>query len=74
MTFATTRCFETDRGDVVMLHLVNFPGQAPTVLVQITDADESFVPTAEFTMAEAGAFRDALRQLCEAGSRANEPL
>ncbi len=58
----------TRRGDVVMLSLFDHGGE-PSILVTIDDADDTCTPTAEFTLAEAGAFRDELRRLCEAGAR-----
>lgn len=62
--------FETDRGDDVVLTLFTHAGQPPSVLVSIRDADASPVPTAEFTLAEAGRFRDVLRRACELGVQA----
>jgi len=65
----TTVRIPTRRGDVVVLSLFDHAGEDPSILVSIDDADDTCVPTAEFTLSEAGAFRDELRRLCEVGAR-----
>ena len=59
----------TARGDRLLLSLFTHPGEEATVLVTVLDADDCEAPTAEFTLAEAGDFREALRALCERGSK-----
>jgi hypothetical protein len=59
----------TERGDQVILTLFTHAGEEPTILVSVIDADNSAHPTAEFTLPDAGEFRDLLRKLCEQGSR-----
>jgi hypothetical protein len=59
----------TARGDTIMLTLFINPGEDPSILVSVFDADESPIPTAEFTLPEAGELRDELRRLCERGSK-----
>jgi len=49
--------------------LFTHPGERPSILVTIDDAEDSAIPTVEFTLAEAGAFRDLLRELCESGTQ-----
>lgn len=63
------RTILTARGDRLTLSLFTHAGEDATVMVTVDDADDSVAPTAEFTMAEAGEFREALRALCERGSR-----
>jgi hypothetical protein len=65
----TTEKFPTLRGDDVQVTLFTHPGEEPTILLTVIDHDESPVPTAEFTLAEAGELRDLLRRLCEQGQR-----
>lgn len=65
----TTEKFSTLRGDDLQVTLFTHPGEKPTILVTVIDHDESIVPTAEFTLAEAGELREVLRQLCEEGLR-----
>lgn len=60
---------ETSRGDVVVLTLFDHAGEDPTILVSVLDADATPIPTAEFTLTEAGHFRDSLRSLSEKGAR-----
>lgn len=60
---------ETDRGDTIMLTLFEHPGQRASILVSVHDADDTAIPTAEFTLPEAGQLRDELRRLCEAGAK-----
>jgi hypothetical protein len=59
----------TRRGDEVTVTLFDHAGQPPTVLISVADADESRVPTAEFTLAEAADLREAIRRLCEGAAR-----
>lgn len=63
------RDIHTARGDVVLLALITHPGEKPSILLTVDDVDRSAIPTAEFSMEEAGAFRDVLRELCEAGTQ-----
>lgn len=60
---------ETFRGDRVAITLFTHADEEPTILISILDADDSVVPTAEFTLPEAGDLRDALRALCEEGTK-----
>jgi hypothetical protein len=61
--------FRTLRGDELVVTLFTHAGEDPTIMVTLSDADDTPVPTAEFTLKEAGAFRDSLRRLCEEGWR-----
>ena len=58
----------TERGDDVVLTLSWLDDQ-PRVLMTIVDADDTPLPTAEPTLAEVGALRDTMRELCERGVR-----
>jgi hypothetical protein len=64
-----SRDLRTARGDVVLMALITHPGEKPSILLTVDDVDRSAIPTAEFTMEEAGRFRDTLRELCEAGTQ-----
>jgi hypothetical protein len=66
----TTEKFSTLRGDDLQVTLFTHAGEEPTILVTVIDHDESLVPTAEFTLAEAGELREVLRSLCEQALRA----
>lgn len=68
MAVATEK-IRTLRGDELQITLFTHADEEPTILVTVSDADDTVVPTAEFTLAEAGAFRDTLRRLCEEGWR-----
>jgi hypothetical protein len=63
------RQVRTARGDLIMMALVTHSGEKPSIIVSIDDADDTLIPTAEFTLPEAGDLRDVLRQLCEAGTQ-----
>lgn len=71
MAVATEK-IRTLRGDELQITLFTHADEEPTILVTLTDADDTIVPTAEFTLAEAGALRDTLRRLCEDGWRATK--
>lgn len=60
----------TLRGDDVMVTLFTHAGEDPTILVTVIDHDESPIPTAEFTLTEAGDLRELLRRFCEQGQKA----
>ena len=68
MAVATEK-IRTLRGDELQVTLFTNAGEEPSILITLTDADESIVPTAEFSLDEAGQFRDILRKLCEDGLR-----
>lgn len=55
----------TARGDAVMVTLFAHPGEAATVLLSVRDADESLVPTVEFTIDEVTELREVLRKMAE---------
>jgi len=55
----------TSRGDAVVLTLFDHAGEDPTILLSVLDADDTPVPTAEFTFAEAALLREELRRMCE---------
>lgn len=59
----------TRRGDEVTMTLFAHPGEAASLLISVADADDSVVPTAEFTIAEAGELRELLRELLELHAR-----
>lgn len=63
------REISTARGDRILLSLFTHSGEEATVLVTVLDADDCDAPTAEFTIREAAEFREALRFLCERGSK-----
>jgi hypothetical protein len=65
----TTETFWTLRDDRLQVTLFAHADEEPTILLTVTDHDDSLVPTAEFTLGEAGEFRDLLRKLCEQGQR-----
>lgn len=64
-----TEKFSTLRGDELMVTLFTHAGEEPTILVTLIDHDDTAVPTAEFTLREAGEVRELLRRLCEQGQR-----
>jgi hypothetical protein len=66
----TTKEFGTLRGDVVKVTAFAYAGEEPTILLTVIDHDDTIVPTAEFTLREAGEFRELFRSLCEVGQRA----
>lgn len=53
-----------ESGDMLRLVRVGDPGPGATVLVTVADADDTRWPTAKLTWAEAGALREAIRELC----------
>jgi hypothetical protein len=65
----TTEQYWTLRDDAVQVTLFTHADEEPTILLTVVDHDDSVVPTAEFTLSEAGEFRDLLRKLCEEGQR-----
>lgn len=64
-----TEKFSTLRGDELMVTLFTHSGEDPTILVTVIDHDDTPIPTAEFTLREAGEVRELLRRLCEQGQR-----
>ena len=59
------RTVRTERGDCIDVTLFTHASERPAILLSVTDADDSRVPTAEFTLTEAADLREAVRQLCE---------
>ena len=66
---AESATIHTERGDDVVVTLMDFAGQPPTVLFTLHDAGGTALPTAEFTMAEAADLREAIRKLSEGAAR-----
>ena len=60
---------QTRRGDGVLVTLFQHAGEHPTILVSVSDADDTTIPTAEFTLQEAAELREILRKFCELASR-----
>jgi hypothetical protein len=54
----------TERGDEIFVTLMDH-GPEPTVLVSLVDADDTKIPTAEFTITEAAELREILRKFGE---------
>lgn len=55
----------TRRGDEITVTMFKHCGEEPTVMLSVIDADDTKVPTAEFTLREAGELREVIRRLCE---------
>ncbi len=55
----------TGRGDSVMVSLFTWPNSDSSILVTIVDADDCTIPTAEFSLPEAGRLRDILSALLQ---------
>jgi hypothetical protein len=61
--------FNTQRGDSLVLSLFMHAGEDPSILLTVMDSNETMVPTAEFTVAEAAELREQIRKYCERAAR-----
>jgi hypothetical protein len=59
---------KTRRGDDVMVTLFHHTGEPSSILISVFDADNTMVPTAQFTLGEAAELRETLRKFCEKAS------
>ena len=65
---AVQATLSTLRGDEVTVTLFQHGDEDPTVMITVDDADDSAVPTAEFTLSEVAELREILRKLEELAS------